>query len=445
MKPGAHTDTALAEWGFDAPEVARAEPTARSRTLDVRYVQLLTVISSSATTVWSSSSHRQLVEHLAEQVAQIGAIRHRVQVRLVELLRRLEVEAVVILVVEMVALTPPGVVKHLPPFGARVDADLDRSELQGTVPRLRLLGRRHDGPLLLSLIEDLLAVSRHIECIHAGEEVLHLPLLEIEPPDVDAFVIASEERGRGDPDEENSRLARGEALHVSVRDGQGQNALADAFEVDPNRLHLRFPGLILLPRLFLRLLAVLLIGVLILLLYLALRVLILRVLALVSLCLLLIALRSQRRGQVIAQHGRIDVARGHTVDAGEVRPAQTAADVGARSEVEILAAAIEHRVDDVAETVGDLRRFSRVNGIDEDRVDQIRQVAGVGDPAAVGRPPRLEHGVGETDRIGVDFDAHARRDVDVPEGQPPVGVRHLRAANFPLRRDACASALAAMH
>ena len=61
-----------------------------------------------------------------------------------------------------------------------------------SIARLRLIGRPDDGPILLSLIEDLLAVCGDIEGIHAGEEILHLPLLEIEASHVDTLIVAAE-------------------------------------------------------------------------------------------------------------------------------------------------------------------------------------------------------------------------------------------------------------
>ena len=63
----------------------------------------------------------QFAEHLLEEVVEIVAARDVLKVRLVLRLCGLEVEAVVVRVVEEVALDAPDLAVHLPPLGARVN------------------------------------------------------------------------------------------------------------------------------------------------------------------------------------------------------------------------------------------------------------------------------------------------------------------------------------
>src|SRR5207248_2613649 len=58
-----------------------------------------------------------------------------------------------------------------------------------------------------------------------------------------------------------------------------------------------------------------------------------------GLALLLVALRGQRRGHVLVEHGQVNTARDRVVGAGHVDAVGGRADVGAGGEVQVLAAA----------------------------------------------------------------------------------------------------------
>ena len=66
-----------------------------------------------------------IAEHLLEEMDEIVTRGETGEVRLETLTRRRPVEAVKVRVVEEIALDPPGIVIHLPPFFARIDVRLE--------------------------------------------------------------------------------------------------------------------------------------------------------------------------------------------------------------------------------------------------------------------------------------------------------------------------------
>src|ERR1700722_12697184 len=95
---------------------------------------------------------------------------------------------------------------------------------------------------------------------------------------------------------------------IARRNRQGENALADVLEIDPD------DG-VLLCRVLGLLCFVWLLGVL---------------------GLLLVAFRGQRRGEIFCEHGHVYAARNRPLNARHVQPAGAQRGVGARREVEIL-------------------------------------------------------------------------------------------------------------
>ena len=181
-----------------------------------------------------------VAEHLLEQMDEIVARREASEVWLEASSRGSPIEAVKIRIIEEIALDPPCIVIHLPPLLARVDVCLELRDVQRTAPRLRLLHRRHDHPLRFLAAhahECLLAISRDRERGDAIQHLLELALFEIE-------AIRRCRRWRsavrihrgGDAEtleqEQRAGLAAAQLHVVPCRDGQCQDALIDAVEVD---------------------------------------------------------------------------------------------------------------------------------------------------------------------------------------------------------------------
>src|SRR5215472_8119737 len=111
----------------------------------------------------------QVTEYLLEQVVQIRSVCQRIKVRRVLFGSCLQIEAVIIRVVEEVALDPERLAVHLLPLGPGVDVDFDVARLQQIgCPRCarRAWGRRlaecsglRDKPIWPQSIKRLLAVG----------------------------------------------------------------------------------------------------------------------------------------------------------------------------------------------------------------------------------------------------------------------------------------------
>ena len=206
-----------------------------------------------------------LAHHVGEDVAQIAARHHRLEIRLVLLDRGREIEAVQVRVVEELALDPPRVVIHLLPLGARIRSHFDvvgvqRARARGRAaarpagaggrggaaspPPGRAAGsrrRRHrpqrlNAPAIGPRGQRLLAVRRDLEEAHARCDDIGAPLPEIVAMHGQRRRSAparapGRSRGRFDR-EQRPRLARLE-LHVAARrQRHRENALVDLVPVD---------------------------------------------------------------------------------------------------------------------------------------------------------------------------------------------------------------------
>ena len=70
-------------------------------------------------------AHREVAEYLLQQVIQIGAATQAIDIASIELLRLVEIEAVVVRIVEVGPLQPEGLVVHLGPFRPRIGLHLN--------------------------------------------------------------------------------------------------------------------------------------------------------------------------------------------------------------------------------------------------------------------------------------------------------------------------------
>ena len=82
--------------------------------------------------------------------------------------------------------------------------------------------------------------------------------------------------------------------------------------------------------------------------------------------LLLVALLGERRRQVLAQHGEVDVARRAHVGARLREPVEHRAGVGRGEEVQVLAARVEDRLGHLGQAVGDGERLVLVDRVERD-------------------------------------------------------------------------------
>ena len=86
--------------------------------------------------------------------------------------------------------------------------------------------------------------------------------------------------------------------------------------------------------------------------------------------LLFVAFLGQRRRQILAQHGQVDVAGLAHVVAGLREPVEERTGVGRAEEVEVLAAAIEDRLGHLGEAVGDGERLVLLDRVERDAQHQ---------------------------------------------------------------------------
>ena len=251
----------------------------------------------------------------------------------------------VVRVVEEIALDPPHLAEHLAPLGARIDRDLDGLELERTFAGLRRFVGAADEPFGLRLPEHLLALRREMELLHAVEHLLGLARLQVETLQrILRRTLAAARDLRPFHHINNAVFPGREPRVVPLRQRQRQNALTQSVKIDD---HLR-RGFFLLPggigrglrvrgcvRLRGRLLRV---G------HFPVRVGFLPgVLVLRGPVLLFVALGCQRRREVLGQDREVDRARRRMADTAHVGPARAEADIGARGEIKIFAAAVEVR------------------------------------------------------------------------------------------------------
>ena len=212
--------------------------------------------------------------------------------------------------------------------------------------------------------------------------------------------------------EENARFADLKTDVAPRRQRHAENPLTDVVEVDPDvgrpgrrrsRLRLRF---IALGGLGLRRLG----------------------------AFLLVALGSERRRQILGEHGQIDAARDRPGEAADVR-LQRRTGVGRRGEVQILPVAVEHRLLRVAHAVGDLRGFAGCERVHVNGAQIVREPSRIRQPFRVGRPHRHPV-VAEVVPVGLLADLYrlALLDVDVPDPHVRVDECDLLRVRGPLRR-----------
>ena len=291
-----------------------------------------------------------------------------------------------------------------------------------------------ESPLL---VEHLFAVGGDDEAVDAGEDFGGLALFESEAPEgVNAGrrFAGMGWRPRAFGDVEHAFFAGREIDVVAGGDGQGQDALVDAVEVDFD--YDRLFSFFSLSRF--RLFSVI-----------RLRSLVVGLLCLQSagrsfgvcpyvvfllvLGLFVIAFGRERRGQIFGKHDDVDVAGDGAVEAGRSKPATEGPTLVRGGEVEILAVAIEGDAADVAHAIGDLRGFFRVEGIEEDRIHDGCAALEVGDPLAVGGPG----GAARESEAFVDLPYRPGRDavvdVEIPEMEFLVGVEDALGIGRPVR------------
>src|SRR5207253_2288725 len=131
-------------------------------------------------TAYEHVSDRQLAEHLAEEITQIGAVRDGFQIWLVPFFELREIQPVQVRVVEEVTLASPHLVVHLSPLDLRSHANLDIGALQYALTGFRRYHCRRNDPCRSLTEEHLFAVERNLECAYAVEHFVKLALLEIE-------------------------------------------------------------------------------------------------------------------------------------------------------------------------------------------------------------------------------------------------------------------------
>ena len=267
---------------------------------------------------------------------------------------------------------------HVLPFGARIHPDVHGIEFQRTARLARRRRRSLSGrcyEILLRLpVEHFLAVSRKGKTIDVFPDLFGLASFQVKHVQRHRFRRTGNGRNRRRfQEEQHARLA---GLHRDVvpsGNGERNNPLPDAFEVDPNRSILLSLGgvfgflLIRGDRLF------------------------------------FIALRRHRRGLILREYGQIHAACDRALNARHVEPAAAQGCIGARREVEILALFIEVRVSGVAHAIGHLEGLVLLQRIDEDRMQMTLKLPGVRDPFAVRRPGRIHR---YRPRIDIRIDAH---------------------------------------
>ena len=294
---------------------------------------------------------------------------------------------------------------------------------------------RGDEPRTVFRVQHLLRVSREQVAVDRCERRLVLALGQVEAVQrtlaaIDALV------------EDEAGLAGLQVVEVSSRNGQGNDAVLDAVEVDRERLLLLGVGLLLSGgrgRFLARLRGLLgalgrLVGGL-------LR----RRLGLLR--LLLVALLRERRHDSLAQHHQVDVPLAAHVRVRLREPVLQRAGVGRPEEVQVLAALVEDGLGHFAQAVGDGDRLVLFDRVGEHGVHESLRVHDVGQPLRIRRPV-------EGQRVDRAVDPVAADALHVPGGQVQpedrLGVvrkRHLLAVGRPAQVlvEACASQLELLH
>ena len=295
-------------------------------------------------------------------------------------------------VVEVIAVDAPALLEHLRPLGARIDAHLDRVEIQLRVGRFAFL-RRHDRPLRLRANENLPAVERHVVLVGVDHR-LRLPRFQIEPLQRGLAVGGFQEV-------DLSFRARSERLVIAGGNRKIHDPIREAVEIDSRRREL-----VLLVFLFL---------------------------VLCRRSLLLVAFLQQRRRIVLAEHRDVNRVGDARVFVGQREPVLHRTGVGRREEVHVLAVLVEDRLAHFAEPVGDRVRLSLIERIDVHRLNVGGAVQRVREPPRIGRPRRCQRLDRRVHVFARDFPGHAGREIDEVHAERIVDERELPAVGRPDR------------
>ena len=330
--------------------------------------------------------------------------------------RGVPVHAVQPRVVEKVPPLAPRLVEDLAPFLARVDRRDHPLELE----RQRLGVRRGVGVgdevgVLLAAEDQPVAVEGEVELGDVVEDDLVLARREVEavqraaPLQVPALEV-----------EERLADARAQRAVVPLGERQGDDAAADAVEVDPRLAGARRRGGLLrrgplVARLGLR-----------------------RGGALVGERAdgggrLLVALQADRRRLVGGEDRELQRAPHRPLERRHLQPAGVEAVVRAGGEVEVLAVGAEAGGDGVPRAVGHLPLRAGHDVVDEDGAEVVLEPLRVGEVAAVGRPVRIEAPLRRFVGVRVHDRAALLGEVDDPDVEPLVGQRDPASVGGPAR------------
>ncbi len=372
--------------------------------------------------------------HFLEEVVELVAGADAVEVWLVALLSLGQVEAVVIGVVEEVAFDAPGLVVHLAELSAGIDVGLQAAEVEGFAGVGFHGVGGGDEPGVTFAVKHLFAIGGDDKAADAGEDFGGLALIESEAPDgTDRWPVSLGGIGDGSAfrDVEHALLACLEVDVIARRNGQSEDALVDAVEVDfdgGRLLLVLLAGVFVLCGGFVFLAAVFIFGGLI--------VCFLCVVGGLGfvLCLFVIALGRQGRGEIFSEHDDINAAGNGAIEAGEIEAGDGGADVSAGGEVEVLAVAVEGDAANVAHAIGYLRGLLCIEGVEIDGVQEVMQGFEVADPLAVGGPGGTAGKLKAFVILGVDFDGVRVVDVEIPEVEFLVGVKDTFRVRGPVGR-----------
>ena len=391
-------------------------------------------------------------QHVGEDVVQVRAAHYVIYERLIGRHQRFQIGAVKIRIVEPVAFDAANFAEHLLPLGARIHVDLHGIHLQGAVglARFTRLPQRVNGLNRPGAMRWFTAASRHgtsrwellVKCLltiggndEAADIVQHLigfARAHVEfVHDVSARVAVIHSWALQQV--QHMGFSCNQSIVIPRGDRQRQDALIDVLKID---LHFRrFFGLFSLFGFFRVLLAFLFVGALISSLGHFLRGRFRARLGFLSRftiigirrCfgsirtggfisrrrdLLLVALRSQRRFQVLAQHNHVSAGRDGNFVPPHARD-ECRSVIRAGYEIEVLPVLIKSGGAGVAQPIRQLVCSSILQAIHEHGTQRAIELARVRNPAAVRRPRGIESR--PVIRIGVHEDRFFRLDVQIPE------------------------------
>ena len=358
---------------------------------------------------------RELAESFVQQIGEFVTRGETVEVGRVATLSLAEIEAVMVRVIEEVALNAPGLVVHLAPRRTRLEQHLPAVELQRPIAGLQwcassaaagsLVGC-HGRPLLTLAVEDFRAVAREGKVVDLIEELVGLTLLQVELVEhlrqVRLHVLRNDRRRLGDI--EHAGLAGDEADVVSCRDRQRQDPLRDAIAINLYRRRLGRAG--------------------------------------AGRCgrrsrgrPLLVALRRERGGLVAAQHRDIDAARYAMLITRHIEALNSQGNVSGRCEIQVASVGIECGIAHIAHTITQLHGRRGLERVGEQRRLTTGELACVGNVATVRRPDCIEgSNAEELEHPAIDQPGLRVVESHVPELQLLVRVEQLRAIWGPPRR-----------